>query len=386
MRSAPRWPPPRARACNRGDLPPNGLPHHDLPEPREAGPYHPVAVGAASSSARSLATDGGHRSAGTGRVPARPQADAVAEGRGVPARRPRWCDELPAGELERRHAAGTLNELPGIGESTGAVISQALDGEVPDRIAELEATIGDPARRRAPRSAPRSRATATCTPRGATAARRSRRWPAPREALGHEYMVLTDHSPRLTVAHGLNRRAARASSSTRSPRSTRSSRRSASSPASRSTSSRTARSTRTTTCSAELDVVVASVHSKLRDGAQGDDRADGAGGRQPARRHPRPLHRPQAARVRRRPAGRPAAGRRSTPRSCSPPAPSSTPRSRSTAGPSARTRPTSCSTLALEWGCQFSIDTDAHAPGQLEWQNYGCDKAAAPRDRRRATS
>jgi putative hydrolase len=33
--------------------------------------------------------------------------------------------------------------------------------------------------------------------------------------------------------------------------------------------------------------------------------------------------------------------------------------------------------LALEWGCRVSIDTDAHAPGQLEWQNYGCDKAAA---------
>ena len=32
--------------------------------------------------------------------------------------------------------------------------------------------------------------------------------------------------------------------------------------------------------------------------------------------------------------------------------------------------------VALEWGCKVSIDTDAHAPGQLEWQNYGCDKAA----------
>ena len=32
--------------------------------------------------------------------------------------------------------------------------------------------------------------------------------------------------------------------------------------------------------------------------------------------------------------------------------------------------------LALEWGCKIAIDTDAHAPGQLEWQNYGCDKAA----------
>jgi putative hydrolase len=32
--------------------------------------------------------------------------------------------------------------------------------------------------------------------------------------------------------------------------------------------------------------------------------------------------------------------------------------------------------LALDWGCLVSIDTDAHAPGQLEWQAYGCDKAA----------
>ena len=24
----------------------------------------------------------------------------------------------------------------------------------------------------------------------------------------------------------------------------------------------------------------------------------------------------------------------------------------------------------------MSIDTDAHAPGQLDWQPYGCDRAA----------
>jgi len=31
--------------------------------------------------------------------------------------------------------------------------------------------------------------------------------------------------------------------------------------------------------------------------------------------------------------------------------------------------------LAVELGCRFAIDTDAHAPGQLEWQPYGADKA-----------
>ena len=32
--------------------------------------------------------------------------------------------------------------------------------------------------------------------------------------------------------------------------------------------------------------------------------------------------------------------------------------------------------LAIEYGCWFSIDTDAHATGQLEWQPHGCDRAA----------
>ena len=30
---------------------------------------------------------------------------------------------------------------------------------------------------------------------------------------------------------------------------------------------------------------------------------------------------------------------------------------------------------AVAAGCRFSIDTDAHAPGQLHWQPYGCERA-----------
>jgi putative hydrolase len=33
--------------------------------------------------------------------------------------------------------------------------------------------------------------------------------------------------------------------------------------------------------------------------------------------------------------------------------------------------------LAIEAGCKVAIDTDAHAPGQLDWQPYGCERAAA---------
>ena len=31
--------------------------------------------------------------------------------------------------------------------------------------------------------------------------------------------------------------------------------------------------------------------------------------------------------------------------------------------------------IAVEMSCRFAIDSDAHAPGQLEWQPYGADKA-----------
>ena len=33
--------------------------------------------------------------------------------------------------------------------------------------------------------------------------------------------------------------------------------------------------------------------------------------------------------------------------------------------------------MAVEAGCRFSIDTDAHAPGQLDWLPYGCERAVA---------
>jgi putative hydrolase len=31
--------------------------------------------------------------------------------------------------------------------------------------------------------------------------------------------------------------------------------------------------------------------------------------------------------------------------------------------------------LAVEAGCSFAIDSDAHAPGQLDWLPYGCERA-----------
>jgi putative hydrolase len=44
--------------------------------------------------------------------------------------------------------------------------------------------------------------------------------------------------------------------------------------------------------------------------------------------------------------------------------------------PERKDLPRSLLKLAVDLGCRFSIDTDAHAPGQLEWQYIGCDRAA----------
>jgi putative hydrolase len=43
--------------------------------------------------------------------------------------------------------------------------------------------------------------------------------------------------------------------------------------------------------------------------------------------------------------------------------------------PERRDPPTRLLNLALEIGCVFSIDTDSHAPGQLEFLGYGAQRA-----------
>jgi putative hydrolase len=43
--------------------------------------------------------------------------------------------------------------------------------------------------------------------------------------------------------------------------------------------------------------------------------------------------------------------------------------------PERRDPPTRLLKMAMDMGCVFSIDADAHAPGQLEFQIYGCQRA-----------
>ena len=189
-------------------------------------------------------------------------------------------------------------------------------------------------------------------------------------ALGHEYCAITDHSPRLTVARGLTAERLREQiAGGRRPQ-----RGDGPVPCackgSRSTSWRTAVSIRPTSCSAELDVVVASVHSKLRsDSETMTHRMVGA------------IANPRTN-VLGHCTGRLIEGERGI-----------RPQSvfdaevvfeacrtfdvavEINSRPERRDPPTRLLQLAIEMGCLFSIDTDAHAPGQLEFVIYGCERA-----------
>jgi putative hydrolase len=109
-------------------------------------------------------------------------------------------DDLAPGELERRLKTGTLEALPGIGATTAQVITEAAAGQQPAYLARLLAERPAP-----PTDGLRAALRGDCH----THSDWSDGGSPPREmaeaarALGHEWIALTDHSPRLTVANGL---------------------------------------------------------------------------------------------------------------------------------------------------------------------------------------
>ena len=109
--------------------------------------------------------------------------------------------DLPAAELDRRIATGTLLELAGIGAVTAEVIGQAAAGQQPGYLARLLAEA-PPEEHSRLRDALRGdcHTHSDWSDGGSPPAEMAR---AARE-LGHEWIALTDHSPRLTVARGLS--------------------------------------------------------------------------------------------------------------------------------------------------------------------------------------
>lgn len=113
---------------------------------------------------------------------------------------------LAAGDVEERARTGRLRSLPGIGEVTAAVIAEALGGETPSYLRKLEDERGEVKAPGAGAEAILRALRGDChvhsdwSDGGSPIAEMAE---TARE-LGHEYMVLSDHSPRLTVARGLS--------------------------------------------------------------------------------------------------------------------------------------------------------------------------------------
>ena len=272
---------------------------------------------------------------------------------------------LDPAEIVRRADAGTLTSLEGIGDSTARVITEAVCGQTTylDRLdAETQVPLS-------PAAAPyRAALRGDChlhsrwSDGGATVEAMART----AIAIGHDYIVLTDHSPRLTVAHGLNaerlaeqRAEVAALNDGLAP-------------------------FRILTgievdiledgsldhpdeILEQLDVVVASVHSKLRMDAPdmtyrmlravASPHVDILGhctGRLIGKRDPSSF---DAAKV----FDACAAFDTAVEINCR---------------PERLDPPEELLALAIDAGCAFTIDSDAHATGQLEWQAFGCERAA----------
>ncbi|MFJ3934255.1 PHP domain-containing protein [Streptomyces sp. NPDC090029] len=272
-------------------------------------------------------------------------------------------------DLARRAEAGTLERIGGVGPKTASVVREALDGRTPAYLARLEEQAAEPLAEggRALRAALRgdchlhsdwSDGGSPVEVMGATARK-----------LGHEWAVLTDHSPSLTVAHGLSAGRLREQLDLVAELNRR---------------WRPFRLLTGIECDIlpdgtldqdpelldRLDLVVASVHSKLRMDA-------------PAmtRRMVRAVRNPLTD-VLGHCTGRLVAGERGTrPESrfdadrvfaaCAETGTAVEVNSR----PERRDPPLRLLRRAAEAGVLFAVDTDAHAPGQLDWQLIGCDRA-----------
>lgn len=278
--------------------------------------------------------------------------------------------ELAPGELERRIGEGSLLAMPGIGPVTASVITQAAAGQQPDYLAGLLADAPP-----APRTGLRAALRGDCH----THSDWSDGGSPPEEMaesareIGHEWIALTDHSPRLTVANGLTaeRLCAQLELVSR-------------------LNARLAPFRILTGIEvdiledggldqredllAELDVVVASVHSQLRMPAEAMTERMVAAIANP---HTDVLGHCTGRLLTGR-AGR--AGRGRPESAFDPETVFAACRDHGVAveincRPERQDPPDRLVRLAAGIGCLFAINTDAHAPGQLDWLAAGCRRA-----------
>lgn len=112
---------------------------------------------------------------------------------------------LPLGEeVGDRVRQGTLRDLPGIGPSTAEVIEAVVEGRMPPRLARLERDEGGPLTRAGAEVRGRLRGDLHSHSDWSDGGSPIEEMAFTAMELGHEYLALTDHSPRLRVANGLS--------------------------------------------------------------------------------------------------------------------------------------------------------------------------------------
>jgi len=276
-------------------------------------------------------------------------------------------DATGPAEVERLAAAGQLRSLAGIGDTTERIVIEALAGQLPTYLRTVEdeslapVAVGGETLRALLRGDCHSHS--DWSDGGSTIAEMAET----AKGLGHEYLVLTDHSARLTVAHGLSRDRLLQQLDV------------VETVAAELAPFRLLTGMEVDILEdgsldadddilARLDVVVASVHSKLR--------MDGA---DMTRRMVAAVASPHVD-ILGHCTGRMVVGRGRPESTFDADVVFAACAHTGTAveincRPERLDPPRRLLRQALEWGCVFSIDTDAHAPGQLEWQPYGCARA-----------
>jgi putative hydrolase len=313
---------------------------------------------------------------------------------------------VPAEELSARAAAGTLTELSGVGAVTARCIAESLAGEEPVYLRRLESTAGT--------DLDEATAALRATLRGDCHSHSD--WSdggSPIEEmvaaaidLGHEYLVLTDHSPRLTVARGLDAERLRKQLDVVAALNDGLAGMALERPFRLLTGIEVdilADGTlgQEDDLLAALDVVVGSVHSGLKDDSATMTRrmltalenpfldilGHCTGRLLPRSEQPTAKAGTEETAKEERGGRGGERGRRGGGRG----RPESTFDADAVfakaaeldkaieinSRPERLDPPKRLLRRALEAGCRFTIDTDAHAPGQLDWQRYGCERAVA---------
>ncbi|SDT08925.1 putative hydrolase [Nocardioides scoriae] len=281
---------------------------------------------------------------------------------------------LPLGdEVAQRVEAGTLRELPGIGAATAEVIEAAVAGRTSERLATLERETGGPLVEGGEQVRAALRGDLHSHSDWSDGGSPIEEMAFTALELGHDYLVLTDHSPRLKVANGLS--AARLGRQLEVVDAV------TEHLAQTGAGFRLLRGIevdilddgaldQTDEMLGRLDVRVASVHSKLAMEPEAMTRRMVAAVRNPL------------TNVLGHCTGRLVTGSRGTRAqsqfdaeqvftACA----ESGTAVEINARPERRDPPTRLLQLAMDLGCLFSIDSDAHAPGQLDFQVHGCARA-----------